>query len=243
MPYNKVLNEMIIGAAVSIKEIAERCAEHGVSITASYISALKNDEKRTPSDEVSRALAIACGYDEDTLVVEAYYDNAPEEFKTIINALRDEIFPSIFSMLEATEGKAMVESVTKQLQEMPTAKFIRLVASEMDALKVGSDQQIPTEASGMPSISVQDDSMAPLMPKGTAVITQAMELEQYKSGDILCYKKIAADEMFVRTVSFLNEEHTRLTALPMNHSFDAECLELNDIVIIGKVAAMVVPFQ
>ena len=96
MPYTKLLNRLIDDSGYSIKEIAERCTENGVKVTPAYISTLRNDtNNRTPSDNMSRALAKACNAkSEDILVVEAYVDNAPKEFAGLINLIRQTMVTS-----------------------------------------------------------------------------------------------------------------------------------------------------
>ena len=65
MPYAKLLNQLIEESGMTAKDVAQKCADHGVSITPSYLSMLRNGAgKRMPSDEVSRAIAKALGKDE-----------------------------------------------------------------------------------------------------------------------------------------------------------------------------------
>ena len=77
--------------------------------------------------------------------------------------------------------------------------------------------------------------MMPLLAKDTSVIMESKEMEQYKSGDILCYKDIATGNVMMRTVAFLDDEHTKMLMVPMNTKYPENKTDMDSIVVIGKV--------
>lgn len=88
MAYAKLLNELIEKSGLSTREIAKRCEEQGQPITPSYISILrKESNSRVPSEDMSRVLARVLGADEDTLVLEAYLENAPEPLLKVLRGM------------------------------------------------------------------------------------------------------------------------------------------------------------
>ena len=85
MPYAITLDRLIKESGMTAKDIAERCKDFGVDVTPSYISMLRNpDKKRVASDEISIALAKVLGKPDDYMVIERFSDEAPEQFGNAI---------------------------------------------------------------------------------------------------------------------------------------------------------------
>lgn len=85
MNYKEMLNKVMADSGLTNKEILKRCEELGEKITPNYLSVLKNQENKIPSDQLSIVLAKACNAEfENILIAQAYIDKAPP---VIINAL------------------------------------------------------------------------------------------------------------------------------------------------------------
>ena len=139
MPYTKLLNDLIEKSGLSIKEIAERCSENKQDVTAAYISQLRNAEnKRIPSDEMSRALAIACNAKyENVLVIESYFDKAPIEMQSIINGLISKSFNYDLSHGDFRLSQDSIDKIIEDYKKKPISEFI---ISSSESLKTNDNK-------------------------------------------------------------------------------------------------------
>ena len=141
MPYAARLSDLIEKSGLSIKEISKRCVESGTKITASYISMLKNpDNKKVPSDSISRALTNACGADNaEILVIEAYIDKAPQEMQHFFSIIREMVIKSVAYVAKDKVPSDIYENMQKNLENahmtdilfsMNEIDFTQLLTSE-----------------------------------------------------------------------------------------------------------------
>lgn len=162
MTYNTLLNDLIEHSGKMIKEIAQECTEkYGVNLTNLYLSNLKTNPGRIASDDISRAIAKACGAEyEDILVVQAYIDKAPaiiREFMEGMQAMSSTGY-DIMELYPGDKSDPMYQAFMNQMLEMkkqPLAEFICQYTGELkeDATKMVSEiakaQQEPKEPKWM----------------------------------------------------------------------------------------------
>lgn len=250
MAYTVLLNNIINESGLSVKEIAKRCNQYGVKITASYISTLKNDtNNRTPSDEVSRAIAKACNFeDENALILEAYIDNAPEEFKGVIDFIRDTTLYTVFGLFENSFPKEIIDKAKEDFKAMPLYKIVQMMNQDrnriiekgfgvMNYTSISTDDEltIKQEISTLPFFDVDDDSMFPILPKGSKVSLEHYEIKAIKDGDIVALGEKETKNIYYRKIAFLDDEHTKFMLYPLNTNYPTEKLSITDVIIIGKV--------
>lgn len=257
MAYTQLLNSIIEKSGLSLKEIAERCTADGVKITSSYISTLRNDENnRAPSDEVSRAIARACNckYD-DILVIENYIDNAPESFKGVFDMIREFVlFGAIgavqnsFTEEEIQKSKTVLEQIPLsemilQLSELQTTDIKKQIGSmNMSTTFHNSDDgyDVNTQLQQAFGLDVTDNSMFPILPKGSKAVFEIKELKDYSDGDILIFLEFQNDSVLLfRKVAFLNDEHTEFAMFPINTEFQTKTYKIEDVSIIGRVCQVI----
>lgn len=250
MAYTKLLNDIINESGLSVKEIAKRCNQFGVKITASYISTLKNDtSNRTPSDDVSRAIARACNFeDEDALILEAYIDNAPKEFKGLIDFIRNATLYSVFGLFENSFPQEIIENAKKEFETMPlykivqalnnnTEKIIEKGIGAMNYTSVSTDDEfsIKQEIVTPSFFDVLDDSMFPVLPKNSKVSIEHFEITEIKDGDIVAIATKETQTIYYRKIAFLNDDHTSFMLYPINQTYPTEKTAITNTLIIGKV--------
>lgn len=256
MPYTKLLNDIIDKSGLSVKEIAEKCTQNGVKVTSSYISTLKNDtNNRAPSDEVSRAIAKACNYpDEGILVLEAYIDNAPPEFEGILNFLKSTAVMTMVSVFENEVDEIQFQMFIEAIKDMPISELLMQFAKadnesiekifgmfnvtstindELNNISVRTELK---EAQGFP---VLDNSMFPLMQNGNKVILELKTLSEFFDGDIIAFSTKKESNIIYRKVVFIDDEHTKLVTFPINTEYDTVTYSSDDIIILGKVKQVI----
>lgn len=248
MAYAKLLSDIIAEAGLSINEVAEKCAEYGEAISASYISALKHEKKSPPTDKVSRALAKACGQPENLLVIEAYIENAPVEFKPVFDLMHK----TIILVLKA--ATAFPFSFTKKawgakLDNLTLAALIQVYNQQQNKIEETPNDPILAEfkaaehdadITNKDPIIMPDDSMSPLIPQGSEVIFETFfNYQDYKNGDIICYQKNGrGEEIYVRQFTFLDDGHTQIVASAHNNQYKPEFLNMDDLLILGKATGV-----
>lgn len=257
MAYTQLLNSIIEQSGLTVKEISERCVKMGVDVTPAYISTLRNDKNnRTPSDKVSRALAEACNCEhKNILVVEAYLQNAPQEFNGLMEMLRGFIITSGMSMIENRLTTQDVKEVDEMLKSFPMAELICDMSKEqvMNSIKKGygslnikaskqfEDIKIKQEVIPI-GLPITDNGMSPLIKSNDLVTIEALDFEEYKTGDVICCfkngekKKIIARKIVV-------DKTKQITLLPINNEYNPEIVSLDDIVIMGKVKKVISTIQ
>ncbi len=257
MPYTKLLNDIIDKSGLSVKEIAEKCTQNGVKVTSSYISTLKNNtNNRAPSDEVSRAIAKACNYpDEGILVLEAYIDNSPPEFEGILNFLKSTAIMTMISVFENQVNEKQMQMFLNAINDMPISLLLIQLAKadnesvekifgmfnisstindEMNNISVKTELK---EAQGFPVI---DNSMFPIIQSGSKVILELKNSKELCDGDIIAFTiKKAENNIIYRKVVFIDDAHTKLVTFPMNTEYDTVTYSIDDIIILGKVKQVI----
>lgn len=255
MAYTELLNEVINQSGLTVKEIAERCTANGVKVTAAYISTLRNDtNNRTPSDEMSRAIAKACGWkDENALVIEAYIDNAPPEFKGVFDFIKEMFVHTFVGMFENSLSEEGIEVFKEQIEKIPMCELINELSKQRNSMDFEKEfgtmnMSAHTESDGIKAeitskqavgFDVTDDSMYPTMPKASKATLEYCELDKYKDGDILAFIEKNTTALMYRKAAFLNEQHTQIAMFPMNSDFQTKTYNIEDITILGKVTQVI----
>lgn len=247
MPYAQLLNTIIENSNLTVKEIAEKCKEFDVDITPAYISTLRNAKtNRTPSDKVSRAITMACNYaNKDALIIEAYLDNAPEPIKKFFSIMKQSIAPLTLGAFDNKLTSQQKREFNAVIDEMSMADFIAEFSTQkidyekskgLDMKIISDDEiKITNEIKQALGFDVADNGMSPLINKGDKVQVSLIKTEEIKTGDIICYaKKEKPSNQFVRKV-VVGKSTKEFTFLPINNDFTPEVINIEDIIIIGKV--------
>jgi hypothetical protein len=248
MTYTELLNQMIEDSGLSANEICRRCQADGVDLKSTYLSALRNDPTRRASDEISRAIAKACGKPEDWLVTQARLDEDTEILEKMRTNLRDMTVVALGTFLRMLGYPELEEKAKEALNEMPEIEFLA-EASSMDVSlfpdlleEVIADPSLTSllKKLGVVELFVQDDAMAPMLPKGGRVHVEVCE---YKDGDILCYQKQGDNTCYIRQARFLDSAHNEVVMIPHNSGYPTETVRLDELSIYGKVKQLIVDFE
>ena len=91
-------------------------------------------------------------------------------------------------------------------------------------------------------LPITDNGMSPLIKSNDLVTIEALDFEEYKTGDVVCCfkngekKKIIARKIVV-------DKTNQITLLPINNEYNPEIVSLDDIVIMGKVKKVISTIQ
>ena len=165
---------------------------------------------------------------------------------------------SIFYVLTNIYNNSFTEDdftkFANALNEMPLAEFLIEINKIQDTSKISKDGdklinkcdgefpdiitlQLPT----LIAIDVNDDSMTPLIPKGSHITLQLAN--DYESGEILYLQKKSDGKFLVRTCIFSKGNYLKggnVMLQALNYlNFPSEQLKTSDIVILGKVKSVV----
>lgn len=259
MAYTKLLNELIDSSGLTIKEIAERCTAQGVKVTPAYISTLRNDtNNRTPSDEMSKALARACNAKyEDLLVIEAYLETAPKEILGTLEFIRQGALATSMGLLDnkiTTQQKKQAEELIRQL---PLSEFVIELSSDLIkqsiskgqgtmSLKVTNefeDMRITQQLKQAIGLTVNDNGMSPKIKKSDKVNFEAKNYKDYSTGDILLFAEKDSEKskkkgLIVRQAIF-DKNNKNITMVAINTDYMTKSYSKDDILIMGKVTQVI----
>lgn len=184
MPYAATLDRLIKESGMTAKDIAERCKEYGVDVTPSYISLLRNpDKKRVASDDVSIALAKVLGQPDDSLVIERYFDEAPAQIKNaIINFYR------VTYSLAITITGEQLPPFELLIDKLPMAELIYSLSEfNVDSLDTEIFEKVSSKESlkmnYLPELRVSDNGLAPVIKQGDFVKVGA--ITKFTDGDTI----------------------------------------------------------
>ncbi len=250
MAYTEMLNILIHDSGLTVKQIAEKCGENGVNITSAYISKLRNDTKNTaPSDNVSRAIAKACGAKyEECLIVEAYLDKSPKIINDFFNQYKKMVVPITMGVLENKITTQQQKELEKAVENLPMSQFIFELVKENMATKItkeygtghikavqkGEDFNITQEIKQNLGLSISDDGMSPQIRKGDLVQIEYKPIDELKTGDVVCIGKTKnKGKVFARKI-VISDNKKAITLMPINNEYTCETVNINDIIIFGK---------
>lgn len=238
MPYAKLLNQLIEESGMTAKDVAQKCADYGVSITPSYLSMLRNGAgKRMPSDEVSRAIAKALGQNENLLIVERALDEAPEP---ITKALQSVLRITVAGLLGLTGNEITPEMealINEQIQKTPLSESVLQLAQQTSlpqfdketfgTVMQNADGTTTVNVIAPPEFVIDTNAMSPIICKGDRVRLQAEQA--YTAGNIVAFQ---GDGIECRRVEVI-DGHIVLVAFACG--FDSAPYDPKKHKILGRV--------
>lgn len=252
MPYIELLNRLISESGLTIKEVAEKCKESGQDITASYISMIRNSEnKKIPSDDVSRALAKACKTkNEESLVIEGYIDKAPIEMISFFEKIRNLILNSDISIFREPLSIEEINIIKENFKKIPISDLIielknqdvnlNKLNSKVNASAISEEKiNMLMELKQPKGLEVTDDSMFPIIPKGSKVVSEIKGMNEYKDGDILVVIVKENKKLIIRKCIFNNKKRTKITLYGLVQEFQPVTFGLDEVSILGKVKTII----
>ncbi|MDP2856817.1 MAG: S24 family peptidase [Bacillota bacterium] len=244
MSYARMLKDMIDKSNLTLREIADRCRSRGVPLDPSYISKVQSGRQAPPSEEISRALAQACGGDADDLVFEGYTDRAPQVIKDFLASMAGLLKVAFEAMAQGNVPEEALALARKQMSEMTPYRILKSIIPILKLERDPSDGSLCSPGPGPMRFSypdtqppdivlpMPDDSMEPLIPKGAALRLQAVP--DYRDGDIVIAKHGTDDYTVRRYLSMADQ----IALLPMNPNFKPVCYTPGEIVIAGRVKSV-----
>lgn len=95
MTYSELLSQYVKESGLTLRKIANEAEKQGVAVDPSYISKLQTGKMPPPSEEITVAIAEACGKDPEKLVIQGYIDKTPPHVRKLLDkqlAKWDELF-------------------------------------------------------------------------------------------------------------------------------------------------------
>ncbi len=244
MPYAKLLNQLIEQSGMTAKEVAEQCTAQGVSVTPSYLSVLRKEgSNRMPSDEVSKALALVLGQDENLLTLERTLDEAPEPLRKMLQRSAVEATLLVLRGSNQPITDVVYSNIWKTAKESCFANSIVMAAnaptsyenekqSTFSNVTQEENGNITVNLSAIPEFKVNDNAMYPLVKQGDSI--KVTPQAEYNTGDIIAFKNNTSQEIACRQVQRVGDT---LLLIAFNSEFAPLQYQESDMKILGKVVA------
>lgn len=222
MNYYEKLNKMIEESDLTLKEIAEKCKLHGISINPSYISKLRTEKQPPASDEVNIAIARACGFEEqiEDFLFEAYLEKSPKYIKGLLLDIVNMLLQSAKTSLKALLPPNQFPLAEIQLNQMTKYQILRHTLDS--TLALNSNNVIPAKTIQMP-----DDSMEPLIPEKSVLYLE--EVDTIQDGDIIV--AIINDSYIVRKHIIIENKSVLIS---LKQGISPLMTDSQELTIIGK---------
>lgn len=139
MNYKDLLNRTIETSGLKNIEIIAKMKDDGITITPNYFSVLRNGDNKIASDEVSRAIAKACGAPEELLVIQGQLDKTSGILKDYIEFSVSNITQTPKALLETLPDE-LKQRALKELENKCTADVICEIMSNKEFMQKTSDE-------------------------------------------------------------------------------------------------------
>ncbi len=181
MNYTELLNQIIGQSGKMMKDIANECSEkYGVNLTNTYLSNLKTTPGRIASDDISRAIAKACGAKyENILVVQAYLDKAPDVILTFLESTqrRNQAGSQVIQMFPGFNELPNSNAAMQELERIQSQSLAEFICETVEESKRGADKQMMELL--IPAIEQQNE------PKWMLISPEQMkDIRMVKESDI-----------------------------------------------------------
>lgn len=202
----------------------------------------------SPSEDVSRAIALACSKDSELLVLESYIEKAPKQIVNVLQLLRASTMSTVLSMFTASVTKQEADIIKNKLYEMPLSEFIIQIGmvniTDMPSFSLSNNTyKIEDDNStiniklnddlGIPMI---DDSMEPTIMKNSLISFE--QANEFKDKDMVAYLEKDKKEIIVRRF-YKNGSYIIMS--PDNRAkYEPKIYKEKEITILGKVNKIVV---
>ena len=136
MNYKDLLNRTINKAEMRNVDLIEALKERGISITPNYLSVMRNNAEKIPSNEISRAIAEICGEPTELLVIQGDLDRLEGGLKDYV----DFTVKSAFNSAELGIKMYCTKEHLDKLHSMCEADFICDYINNPDNYKTEIDR-------------------------------------------------------------------------------------------------------
>jgi hypothetical protein len=158
LKYAEVLSKFIKKSGKTLDQISEECKNEGVAVHPTYISKLRLGKRSAPSDEISRALALATGGDYSELKLASDYEKAPEEMKKHLERVAD-IDEVLTRMLKFYSEHLIANKLLDPKDDSDTrVNIIYRVVNEYETLTIEEILVIDATEKGWSSSGIYDAS-------------------------------------------------------------------------------------
>lgn len=238
MGYKEILSTIVSNSGLTLRELADRCRDKGVSIDPSYISKLQTGKQAPGSEEVSRAIAEVCGADPDILIWEGYLEKAPELVKNTIDSIYTKLKNIISSKVSTLPDDQEDWFIKKVNALSPFELFSLLSSRNQGKLSLSSENFIlalnisDDIIEKLLNLKMEDDSMEPFISKGSRLRISAES--ETKNGDIVAV--YYGDTIIIGRITFVGEQ---IVLTPYNTSYTPSVISCKEHLIIFKIDLIV----
>jgi hypothetical protein len=134
LSYSVLLNKYIKESGQSLTVISQQLQHKGISVDRSYLSKLKTGAKPPASQELSKAIAEVTGGDPEALVFAGYFEKAPEELKSTITELNNEVYDTLDYIMTYATPSQMLELLVKIKRENIENLYVQGILNNLESL-------------------------------------------------------------------------------------------------------------
>lgn len=247
MTYSEMLDSIIKDSKLSLRQLASKCGDLGLSITPSYISQLKNNKLPAPSPEVSITIAKACSSKlHAALVFLGYMEKAPDIIKDYMHT-STKLYKLMLENL--CDGQTQVPLTTEArefINKLDVISAFELTTNYLNEGKFNLTKELAEEmvlVSGgavktnndMITTFLNDSSMSPSIPMHSLLYIMPTKSSFIKEKDIIGIYPHGRKMVTLRRVFFLKDQ---VLLIPEDTTYDIiSTNSLDNIDYLGKVVS------
>lgn len=245
MTYSEMLNTIILDSKLSLRQIASKCGDLGLSITPSYISQLKNNKLPAPNPEVSITIAKACSSKlHAALVFLGYMEKAPEIIRDYMNT-STRLYKLMLENLSGGQSKVPLTKEARDfIQRLDVISAYELTKNYLSEGNFDLSKELAEEMilvsggaikTGNDSITtfINDSSMSPTIPMHAMLTIMPTKISLLKEKDIIALYPYGRKMVTLRRIFFLKNQ---VLLIPEDSTHDIITTDsLEKVDYVGKV--------
>lgn len=245
MTYSEMLDSIITDSKLSLRQLALKCENLGLSITPSYISQLKNSKLPPPNPEVSITIAKACGSRlQAALVFLGYMEKAPDIIKDYMHTSTELYKLMLENLCDGQTKVPLTPEAREFISRLDVISAFELTSNYLNEGKFDLTKELAEEmilVSGgavktnndMITAFINDTSMSPTIPMHSMVYIMPTKASFIKEKDIVAIYPSGRKMITLRRVFFLKDQ---VLLIPEDNSHDIiSAASIEKIDYLGKV--------
>lgn len=245
MTYSQMLDSIITDSKLSLRQLALKCENLGLSITPSYISQLKNNKLPPPTPEVSIAIAKACSSKlQAALVFLGYMEKAPDIIKNYMNTSTKLYRLMLENLCDGQTNVPLTPEAREFISKLDVISAFELTNNYLNEGKFDLTKELAEEmilVSGgaiktnndMITTFINDSSMSPTIPLHSMLYIMPTKAAFIKEKDIIAIYPQGRKMVTLRRVFFLKDQ---VLLIPDDNTHDIiSTTSIEKLDYLGKV--------
>lgn len=249
MPLGIAIQNLIASSDLNQADTIRECEKMGLKLDKSTLTKYLSGKIKKPNPRFLEVITKVCNGDIQKLLLEQDFDNSPQMIKEVFYNLKLQISNLVTNFIENQFDEQIEKEIKKVLRNEPIGDFLmHLLTLDNSSFNINDlfvrqdDKLINTTLNNIfkdikisTGYTINDNGMFPIVPKGSKVIIEIKDKNDYKINDIFLIKLEKSDTLIARYIKF---EKDKIVLYTINKNYKVEEYKENDVIILGKITSV-----